>query len=741
MNFTSNRIMPYTDYNFVNSSKLFNVKLNSLQNINRTLQSISHDGIHENKRYIKPPTYQQFDRFENAFVDDTSTSFWHKRYFNENDANLRDDFIPNSRKVIGTTGELQNSMNAPRIENGQLWNAKPLTTVRGFPELTTMNQLDDGGNRNDAEDSTNNERRKLARRYFVTVFSICYAIFLVVFGAIVFIGDVVDSQYPLPQVFCIYMLLMAFAYFLYLYIDIRCYVYRAKNQLKRRLERKKLIDAHIIKKLNADGPINFNESREKQAVYAQAARELNLPSIEEDLSHKYCFISGRNGGSLYIKLGALWFAFGLVLYFVLQITYDAYFISSNGDYLYDCASYITLSMNILFPLYSLFSLFFIVKYMNVVINVNQNVARIFIMHAIGTSLALWVFTIIRETADAIAKSDAEISAMFRVAQPNESFDFVYNDCGKSNALNAVHRQFAPYLYPFVIEYCILLVGIWCKIYLSMNQCPRKTVNTSCDETEAPSSQQDSSTIYLPERYENTSEHDKDIETVSHVYADCQSSYHGIFVGLLLAIMTIVFIIVMFVGFQNRIYLKTSITINDIFECTVLTILTVATLIAYSQTIKLDIIFDPGLKMDDILLLIAVPAFFMEFLFSLAAAIHIGAVLSACVSICRIVQVLIQTPFIIDGKRRCSKSAFLQKKKIGQGFVIFLAMANMSFWIYNTFSGKSHYTDDERYTYYGYKLWNILNHISLPLMMFYRFHASVCLVDIWNHAYKTLPNHQ
>ncbi|XP_055296863.1 proton channel OtopLc-like isoform X4 [Sitodiplosis mosellana] len=680
MNFTSNRIMPYTDYNFVNSSKLFNVKLNSLQNINRTLQSISHDGIHENKRYIKPPTYQQFDRFENAFVDDTSTSFWHKRYFNENDANLRDDFIPNSRKVIGTTGELQNSMNAPRIENGQLWNAKPLTTVRGFPELTTMNQLDDGGNRNDAEDSTNNERRKLARRYFVTVFSICYAIFLVVFGAIVFIGDVVDSQYPLPQVFCIYMLLMAFAYFLYLYIDIRCYVYRAKNQLKRRLERKKLIDAHIIKKLNADGPINFNESREKQAVYAQAARELNLPSIEEDLSHKYCFISGRNGGSLYIKLGALWFAFGLVLYFVLQITYDAYFISSNGDYLYDCASYITLSMNILFPLYSLFSLFFIVKYMNVVINVNQNVARIFIMHAIGTSLALWVFTIIRETADAIAKSDAEISAMFRVAQPNESFDFVYNDC-------------------------------------------------------------DSSTIYLPERYENTSEHDKDIETVSHVYADCQSSYHGIFVGLLLAIMTIVFIIVMFVGFQNRIYLKTSITINDIFECTVLTILTVATLIAYSQTIKLDIIFDPGLKMDDILLLIAVPAFFMEFLFSLAAAIHIGAVLSACVSICRIVQVLIQTPFIIDGKRRCSKSAFLQKKKIGQGFVIFLAMANMSFWIYNTFSGKSHYTDDERYTYYGYKLWNILNHISLPLMMFYRFHASVCLVDIWNHAYKTLPNHQ
>lgn len=43
--------------------------------------------------------------------------------------------------------------------------------------------------------------------------------------------------------------------------------------------------------------------------------------------------------------------------------------------------------------------------------------------------------------------------------------------------------------------------------------------------------------------------------------------------------------------------------------------------------------------------------------------------------------------------------------------------------------------DERYTYYGYTVWSILNHLSLPLIMFYRFHASVCLVDIWRHSYE------
>lgn len=45
--------------------------------------------------------------------------------------------------------------------------------------------------------------------------------------------------------------------------------------------------------------------------------------------------------------------------------------------------------------------------MNVAINVNSNVARICLMHSIGTSLTMWVFTIIRETADAIAQTDAE----------------------------------------------------------------------------------------------------------------------------------------------------------------------------------------------------------------------------------------------------------------------------------------------------------------------------------------------
>jgi hypothetical protein len=38
------------------------------------------------------------------------------------------------------------------------------------------------------------------RRYFATIFAISYAIFLVVFGAIAFIGDAFVKQHPIPQV-------------------------------------------------------------------------------------------------------------------------------------------------------------------------------------------------------------------------------------------------------------------------------------------------------------------------------------------------------------------------------------------------------------------------------------------------------------------------------------------------------------------------------------------------------------
>lgn len=93
----------------------------------------------------------------------------------------------------------------------------------------------------------------LCRRYFATIFAISYAIFLVIFGAIAFIGDAVSDRYhPIPEVFCIFMLSVGMAYFLFLYIDIRIHVKGAKAAVK---EKERRIQAYNDRLAKSEGVI------------------------------------------------------------------------------------------------------------------------------------------------------------------------------------------------------------------------------------------------------------------------------------------------------------------------------------------------------------------------------------------------------------------------------------------------------------------------------------------------------
>ena len=101
-------------------------------------------------------------------------------------------------------------------------------------------------------------------------------------------------------------------------------------------------------------------------------------------------------------------------------------------------------------------------------------------------------------------------------------------------------------------------------------------------------------------------------------------------------------------------------------------------------------------------------------------------------------VIIQTCFIVDGLGRCSNSRELLSSRPGREFITFLILANLASWINETFKLKSHEAYIECYDFYGDVLWTLLSHFTLPMCLFYRFHASVCLVDMWKGAYQ--PDH-
>lgn len=117
----------------------------------------------------------------------------------------------------------------------------------------------------------------------------------------------------------------------------------------------------------------------------------------------------------------------------------------------------------------------------------------------------------------------------------------------------------------------------------------------------------------------------------------------------------------------------SIRIDKYFEAGALFTLIITTTIAYTQTTNLNINTETILRLDDILLLITIPAYFVEFIFSVVPAYKNGAILQVYIAFLRIIEVIVQTIFIIDGQRRYMKRKCMQNKHPGRQIVIFLAI--------------------------------------------------------------------
>ena len=54
-----------------------------------------------------------------------------------------------------------------------------------------------------------------------------------------------------------------------------------------------------------------------------------------------------------------------------------------------------------------------------------------------------------------------------------------------------------------------------------------------------------------------------------------------------------------------------------------------------------------------------------------------------------VQVLVQTPMIVDGLRRCSDSAENQRARPGRQLLTFLIASNLAMYVWDTFELKSY----------------------------------------------------
>ncbi|XP_045624469.1 proton channel OtopLc isoform X3 [Procambarus clarkii] len=568
--------------------------------------------------------------------------------------------------------------------------------------------------------------------------SIMYAVFLVSLGIVIYLADTFSGHdSAIAEGFNVYLIVAQLVWLFYVHVDVRRYV----NLISRALDEAK------TKQVNKDEQVQLEPTGD-----GQYQLRINVPEAPRTIPQHYGFTSGRHGGSLYLKIGATVFCLGYLIHTGLNLGQKILYLAEDDPLFDNCTCTTDVVMSVLQPVYAFYQLFFIFKYSNLIINRRLVLSRFGIMHCIASSLCFWIYTILQETLQAIflkklsEKSNAEASAAAKLVTPGDEDDSDEMDeddlsnftgrkisaasattwsinygCEKDTHLSSMINTTTPYLYPFSIEFSILMVGLWILLWENIGKFERHTHIPSVEVT-----------------YEE--DNSKSLTSNLIIYVDCHASNRGLFAGLLMTVATIISIILFFIFSTSEDTKQLGSYVNGISEVVLLSCMLITAFIAYNSIRILDIIKDKLSSVDDILLYVSLPCIFLYAFLSMVPAIKNGEVLLATVSIIQVCQVILQTALICDGLRRCSNSQRLQNKKPGREFLTYLVVANVAMWLLQTFEIKSEEGNSALYKFYGKELWTLLSHLTLPLALFYRFHSSVCLADMWKASYEAEEGH-
>jgi hypothetical protein len=111
-----------------------------------------------------------------------------------------------------------------------------------------------------------------------------------------------------------------------------------------------------------------------------------------------------------------------------------------------------------------------------------------------------------------------------------------------------------------------------------------------------------------------------------------------------------------------------------------------------------------------------------------------------IEILALMQTTAQTMLVLDSSSRRCKTKIDKRNKPGRQLITFLLLANAAMWMINAMQkGHSQY-NPEHLRFFGVWPWTVITHVSMPLAIFYRFHSTICLFEIWKATYKIKTGH-
>ena len=576
------------------------------------------------------------------------------------------------------------------------------------------------------------------------VLSLIYAMSVVLAGVGCYAADIfLTYNRYYAESFHLYLTSAGTLWLVYLHWDIRTFV----GRLERFWHAKKSslsAEIHLVRDENG-------------------AIELDLPDMKdgaaEDVPDFYMFSTERHSGSYFLKIGAAIFYLGAVIHAVLDTGKVISFVLEDR---LECASVLHLVEHVMMIVYSTAMLVTLFQYSNVIVNCRKGMARFGFMHCIASSLCFWLRDIVRDTYDTVVKKMLESkedvpacnheifelrTGRDRNATDGQAWDedcrtsFVKftDDCYATHAKNCSATSdiaekvagISPYLFPFSIQYNILIVGIWYIMWHNVANVEHV---------------QEGDVRFVPDAtYMKMSKMSSGPESAILSHHDVKTSAPGILVGVLFLVVALIGIVLYFF-LQNSVdcgHKRLGQYMAEAFMLLMLFAMTLTSFYCYRILADFEVNPHPVEFLDDLLLFVCIPSFILHAICESTPVVYFvlekkavyDEVAQVVTNVFMILQVTVQTPLIVDGLRRCTNDEALRQQKPGRSLVTFLMIANLVIYVWDTFEVKSAGRNDSQSDFYGDFLWTIIKHSTLPLTLFYRFHAAVAFADIWTAAYS------
>ncbi|XP_021925160.1 otopetrin-2-like isoform X2 [Zootermopsis nevadensis] len=439
-------------------------------------------------------------------------------------------------------------------------------------------------------------------------------------------------------------------------------------------------------------------------------------------------------GSFYLRLGAMGFGIGSMVYSGLE--FGQYF--ARDSHCDDTVLVFRSATRMLLTLMQIQFMFLNNK--DLKMGRYVPVARFGLMHMIATNLCEWLYVLVEETKHEIEhlshydhandEEANETDAAFNTTELHRLRRGVPSHlCSRTNIVGMLVQKSSPYLFPCTVEYSLIcavtLYEMWKHIRIPP---PIRVTHHVCSQSIG----RDFSSNSL-----------NGLRSAHHFTLDCDSSQKGLCAGILVLVLTIISLVLFLVLHNEENYVQLAVYEVSICEMCIYILCTLAVLACMVRIRVLPAETGHGLGLDNSLLVMAQAGMYVYCIFSIIGfnyAEKTDVPGGAAIEILALMQTTVQTILVLDASSRRCRTKADRRRKPGRELISFLLVANAAVWMINVMQkGHAEYSP-QHLKFFGVWPWTVITHISMPLAIFYRFHSTICLFEIWKASYKLKREH-